>query len=130
MSHITKLKTVIAANDLGILKRACGKLGLTFLEDTSRFRSYASNMKCSHAIDVPGAKYQIGVCEENDGSYSLQLDDYAPGGLVGKLGNKGQKLLDRFSAEKVRSIATRKGYSIIESYDETNDEIIMRLRCS
>lgn len=107
MSHLVEGK--IKITNLNVLKKTCKDLGLEFKENCNVLRGYV-NDSCDHAIEVPGAKYNIGVRKEKDGSYSLVYDNWAPGGLTQVLGEDLRKLTQKYSENLVRD--SLKGWSI------------------
>ena len=101
MSHVAKIELEI--NDLETLKAACKDLGFEFLCDQPTYRWYGQWVgdyplpqgftqddlgKCTHAIRVPGATYEIGVVKRGS-KYLLLWDFYGAGGLQQHLGSNG-----------------------------------------
>jgi len=123
MSHISKIE--LEVKDLGMLKMACDRLGLEFMEGQTEFRWYGSNGKCAHAIRVPGADYEIGV-QRVDGRFELQCDYYDPN--IGKvIGQNGGFLKQAYAVEQTRSEARRKGYTVIEKKTENAIRLHVRM---
>ena len=123
MSHISKIE--LEVKDLAILKMACDRLGLEFMQGKTEFRWYRSSAKCDHAIRVPGTDYEIGV-QTVDGKYELQCDYYDPN--IGKaIGQKGGLLKQAYAVEKTRSEARRKGYTVIEKKTENAIRLHVRM---
>ena len=73
MSHISKIE--LEVKDLGILGKACRKIGLEFIRGKDSFKWYDKEASCDHAIKVPGADYELGVIDK-DGCYELNCDYY------------------------------------------------------
>jgi len=122
MSHISKIE--LEVNDLFVLKAACQRIGLRFLQGKKEFRWYGRSAPCAHAIRVPDADYEIGV-QSLDGRYELQCDYYDPN--IGKaIGPNGGLLKQAYAVEKTRTEARRKGYTVIEKRIE--DRIRLQVR--
>jgi len=122
MSHISKIE--LEVKDLFVLKAACQRLGLCFLQGKKEFRWYGKSARCDHAIRVPGAEYEIGVQSLN-GKYELQCDYYDPN--IGKaIGANGGLLKQAYAVEKTRAEARRKGYTVIEK--KLEDRILVHVR--
>ena len=114
MSHISKVTTKLQC--LESLKLACKRLGFEFVQGQQRYAWFGRFVgdspmpegltvddlgKCDHAIKVPGAKYEVGVCKV-DGGYELRWDYYGPGGLMEPLGGqKAGKLVQAYAAAKL-----------------------------
>ena len=73
MSHISKIE--LEVKDLGVLRKACSRLNLEFVQDQKTFKWYGRDSKCNHAIKVPEANYEIGVLKTGE-NYELQCDYY------------------------------------------------------
>jgi hypothetical protein len=50
--------------------------------------------------------------------YQLLWDFWKSGGLVQKIGEKGEKLVQAYAVEKTRREAKKKGYSVYETVQE------------
>jgi hypothetical protein len=122
MSHISKINVEIKA--LEILKAACQRLGYQFVPNQCKYKWYGVNMgdyplpeglkasdlgKCTHAIKVPGADYEVGVVQQGN-KYTLLYDFWPTGGLTGV----GDKLAQAYAVEAARTEAQRQGYSVWE----------------
>lgn len=115
MSHISKIETMI--QDLGALKAACKRLCFEFVEGQKTYAWFGRWVgdtempegltvddlgKCDHAIKVPGAQYEVGVVKV-PGGYELRWDYFTSGGLMEPLGGqKAGKLMQAYSAEKLK----------------------------
>lgn len=123
MSHLAKIE--IEIKDLSALKTAVQKLGYEFREDQQTYAWYGRWVgdtplpdgvsqdelgKCSHAIRVPGCKYEIGVVQKGAG-YILLWDYWHAGGLSQK--NVGL-LKQAYSLERIRREARLKHYKFRE----------------
>ena len=111
MSHISKIEVEI--NDLLALKQACKVMGLTFCENKKTFTWYSGQGECSHVIQVPGARYEVGVVSKGQ-TFELLWDDWYSGGLVQKLGENACNLRKHYSLERIKNEAKKKNYHIRE----------------
>ena len=84
--------------------------------------------KCTHAIKVPGAKYEVGVVEMPDGTFTLRYDFWSAGGLNVKLGDGAGLLKQAYGIEAAKIAARRKGFSCYEQVleDGKTIELVMR----
>ncbi len=123
MSHIVKIE--LEVKDLAVLKSACNRLGLVFLEGRKEFRWYGNNAACEHAIRLPGADYEIGV-QRMHGRYQLQCDFYDPN-VERAIGVNGGLLKQAYAVEKTRTEARRKGYTVIEKKTENAIRLHVRM---
>ena len=127
MSHVAKIELEI--NDLDALKAACKRLGLEFLCNQKTFAWYGAHVgdypipegltiqdmgKCDHAIQVPGAKYEIGVLKRTHG-YALLWDFYSEGGLEQKIGRGAGRLKQAYAIERVKREARLKNMRVRET---------------
>jgi hypothetical protein len=113
MSHITNIELEI--KDLTALKAACHRMGFTFMENQTTCNFYRDQKAdCLHAIQVPGAAYEVGVVAYANGGYKLIWDPYIQGGLESALGHGAVKLKQAYGIEKAKLEARRKGYSVYE----------------
>ena len=126
MSHVSAIELEI--KDMDALKAACERLGLNFLEGKTTYRWFGTWMgdyplpegftredlgKCSHAISVPGAAYEIGVVTRN-GKTTLLWDFWSSGGLERVLGRGGGKLKQAYAVEAATRAAKKGGYRVQE----------------
>jgi hypothetical protein len=127
LSHISKIELEI--KDLEALKTACQRMGFRFMEDQKTYQWYGRWIgdsplpqgiteeelgKCDHAIQVPGAKYEIGIVRKGK-SYILLWDSWVKGGLEKHIGKDAGKLKQIYAVEKIRLEARKKGMKIYES---------------
>ena len=102
MSHITTVKAQIKS--LSALKKACEKLGLTLCEGVKKYFAY-SDRKCDHKIKVTNNSqaYEVGLTENEDGTYSLNYDFYGNhGAAIQKIvGTNCDKLMASYTTEAV-----------------------------
>jgi hypothetical protein len=135
MSHVANVEVEI--QDIGSLKSACTKLGLTFKEGQQTHRWYGKFMNdwdtddsavangydpktfgtCEHAIEVPGSDYDIGVVKNPKGSgYRLIYDTWGHQGdaIANKLGGmKLTKLKTEYGASRATKYLQRSGYRVV-----------------
>ena len=104
MSHISKIEVQI--QDICTLKKACERLGFTFQENKKTFVRYNGTSECDHAIQVPGARYEIGLR-----GTELLFDDYHKGGLTGNIPGK---IKQAYAIERVRQEAQTRKMRVIE----------------
>ena len=113
MSHVTKISVEI--KNLDALSKACEELGLQLNIGQTKFRWYAGNQgNCLHAITIPGntSAYEIGVQRNGDG-FRLETDFYAGGkGLVAKVGNKAEKLIEEYTAQVTIQSVEEMGFEV------------------
>ena len=125
--HISTLK--LEVKSLEALQAACARLGLTFMEGQRHYKWYGRYTgdsqlpagfgpddlgKCTHAIKVPGAKYEIGVQRWSDGTFKLLWDSWSSGGLVAALCKDAERLRHAYGVEAAKLEAQRQGYSVWE----------------
>lgn len=123
MSHISKIELQIL--DLAVLKQACTRLGLTFVEGQKTFKWFSQEGNCDHAIKLPTANYEIGVVKQG-AKYELQCD-FFDSGLGQAIGLNGGKLKQAYAVEKTKIEARRKGYSVTEQQVEGAVKVHVRL---
>lgn len=126
MSHISTIK--VQVKSLTALEAACQRLGFNLVQGQKTYKWYGTYMgdyplpegikkadlgKCTHAIKVPGAMYEVGIVKQGD-SYTLLYDFWSPGGLFDKLGPNAEKLVQAYAIEAAREEALRQGYSTWE----------------
>src|SRR5579871_5011910 len=101
MSHVVSIKTKLT--DIEAVRRTCAELGLTFKENQQKYNWWGSYMgdsplpegfkatdlgKCSHAIGVPGTKWEIGLAiapGSTEPGYTMLFDYF---------GSEGKPILD------------------------------------
>jgi Protein of unknown function (DUF1257) len=121
--------STVSIRDLTALETAVKELGGIFVSNQKTYRWYGRYMgdtklpdgikesdlgKCTHAIRVDGAGYDIGVVLQPDNSYRLLWDYWGPGsGLVQQFGNNGNnlnKLMQSYSRHATKNAAKKAGY--------------------
>jgi hypothetical protein len=123
MSHISKIE--LEVKDLGILSQACGRLGLQFIRAQRTFKWYGKDGRCDHAIKLPGARYEIGIAKDK-GRYELLCDYFDPE-IEKAIGQKGGLLKQAYAAEKTKTEARRKGYTVTEHKVEAAIRLKLRI---
>jgi len=123
MSHISKIE--LEVKDLGILGQACSKLGLQLIRNQKTFRWYGKEAPCDHAIQVPGADYEIGVTRK-DHFYELNCDFYDHN-LEKVIGSQGGLFKQAYAVMKTRIEARKKGYSVLERKTENSIKLHVRI---
>ena len=111
MSHVSQIE--IEIKDITALQAACTRLGLIWKENQRSYKWYGrwvgdyplpENVtvedlgKCLHAIEVPGASYEVGVTMVN-GKLTLLWDFYRAGGLEQVIGINAEFLFDYSETE-------------------------------
>ncbi len=124
MSHISKIE--LEVKDLGILDQACARLGLKLIKDQKTFKWYGKDGQCDHAVQVPGADYEIGVVNKK-GLYELNCDFYDRN-VEKVIGRQGGLLKQAYAIEMTKVEARRKGHSVIER--QTDNGIRLHVRIS
>jgi hypothetical protein len=140
MSHVATVKTEVT--DLAAVKALCKEMGWTFKENQKTYRWYGTSVgdyplpagmkkedlgKCAHAIEVPGARYDIGLVKSAKG-YILAYDFWGPGQRLKEvIGENGGKFLQGYGIAKATIMAKKKGYMV---YRSTLPNGTVRLRVS
>lgn len=134
MSHVSKIDVEI--NDLAALKAACKELNCEWVEGKQTYEWFGRSVgdyplpegftadmlgKCNHVIRVPNEIYEIGVVKVGE-KYRLLFDSWGwdnskhQNKIVSYLGDKLQKLTQRYSACKVEAEARKKGMIFSRSF--------------
>jgi len=125
MSHCVMIETKLT--DLEAVKLACKELGFEFRENQKTYAWWGSSVgdyplpvgftaeelgHCEHAIHIPGASYEIGLCKAKVGTgYVMLFDFFGQKTLLEKIGGeKAHKLLQSYSVNKTELEMKRKGY--------------------
>lgn len=142
MSHVAKIE--IEIKDLEALKAAAARIGCRFVPHQRSYRWYGTHVgdyplpdgfaasdlgRCEHAIFVPGASYEVGVCRRRDGKpgYTLLWDFWGGGGLEKQLGPNGQRLIQAYGIEAAKRAARRAGYRVTE-IEQPGGAVMLRVR--
>lgn len=140
MSHVSHIQLKIF--DLSAIRRACQRLGFTFMENQKTYEWYgrlvqperyplpegiteADLGRCDHAIKIPGARYEIGVVKRN-GSYML-LCDYWDNKLKQAVGENGGLLKQAYGVEVIKEAVRKKRYSYSEKQVNSGIELTITL---
>ena len=124
MSHISKIE--LEVKDLGTLRQACNRLGLNMIEAQKTFKWYGQEDGSSdHAIQVPGATYEIGVVKTGN-AFELRCD-YWDSAIGKAIGQNGGLLKQAYAVERTKTEARRKGYSIIEKKTDSGIQLNVRV---
>ena len=123
MSHLATIQ--LEVTDLDSLSKACQQIGLTLIQGKTTFKWFNGDGECQHAIEVPGASYEIGIVLEDKG-YVLQTDFFDKG-IEAAIGKNGGLLKQRYAVERTRSEAKRKGYRIIEKQTDNGIRLHVRM---
>jgi hypothetical protein len=128
MSHVSQIE--IEIKDLEALKAACQRLGFEFRAGQTTYKWFGRFVgdypmpqgfkvedlgKCTHAIRVPEADYEIGVVIR-DGKTTLLWDFWHAGGLERVVGKNGAKLKQAYAAEATKRAARKAGYMVTEKH--------------
>jgi hypothetical protein len=133
VSHIVTIQAEL--RDLAAIKAACKRLGWEFVANKETFEWYGRYVgdypvfqqqlldlgievtdygKCTHAIKVPGARYEIGLVAKGNKFVPL-WDTWRPGGLQDVTNETGMNgFLAAYAVEKTKLEARRKGYQVKE----------------
>ena len=123
MSHISKIE--LEVKDLGILDKACARIGLMFQRGKQSFKWYSKESRCDHVINVPGASYEIGIIKTG-GRYELQCDFYDRN-IEEAIGKNGGLFKQAYAVEKAKAEARRKGYSVVERHTDTGIRVHVQI---
>lgn len=115
MSHFTKVATKI--NDLVALRKALDQLGWKYQYDPAgvTVRGYkGATMKADIAIDM--GKYDVGVVQQADGTYSLEADWWGVETTRGlKEEEVAKELNAKYAYQRVVAAVEEQGYTIDEN---------------
>lgn len=129
MSHIDQVAIEIKSMDA--LKEACVALGLTLMTGQKTYAWYGTSVgdyplpegmtkadlgKCSHAIKVPGAQYEVGVVQnKKTGHFGLVYDFWGTTQgepIMKRLGKGLEKLKAEYAAQAAIEQAQRRGLRV------------------
>lgn len=122
MSHVVDIE--LEVKSISDLKKACKTLGLKFVENKKNYEWWGRHEgdyplpegftvdemgKCDHAIQVPGAKWEIGVIKKGK-NYKLIYDFYGHEGkkIENVCGNRLGKLKQAYTIESIKSECAKK----------------------
>ena len=123
MSHLAKIE--LEVTDLESLSIACRQIGLNLVRGKTSFKWFNGDGECSHAIVVPGARYEIGLVLNED-KYELQTDFFDKG-IEAAIGKNGGLLKQSYAVERTRSEALKKGYRVIEKQTDNGIRLHVRM---
>ena len=123
MSHLATIQ--LEVTDLDSISKACRQIGLNLIQGKTTFKWFNGDGECQHAIEVPGARYEIGLIL-NDDKYELQTD-FFDRGIEAAIGKNGGLLKQRYAIERTKSEAKRKGYRIIEKQTDNGIRLHVRM---
>ena len=110
------------------LEKACRTLGLEIDMTKKSAKYYAgSQMKCDGVIKCPGSQYEIALTKEDNGSYSVKMDNYDPT-LSAKVGSSAGKLSQAYQIEEHKRAARNAGKEIVGHKVEDNGTITLKIR--
>jgi len=139
MSHVTTIEFT-EAWDVPTLINMCEAEGWDFVHGQTTYKWFGRHVgdyplpegytvndmgKCTHAIRIPGANYEIGVVVK-DGKVDLLWDFYSFGKLDEKLGKKAEKLKQAYTLAKVR----KQCFKNRKRFKETRKEGYREIRIS
>ena len=137
MSHISKMELEIKS--LADLKQACQRLGFTFVDNQETYKWYGRWVgdaplpegitteelgKCTHAIQISGCSYEIGVVKRGS-KYTLLWDSWSAGGLEQKIGKNAGILKRAYSVERIKREAMLKRYRFTEQKVEKGVRLVL-----
>lgn len=140
MSHVSHIQLKIY--DLAALKAACVRMGFQFVEGQSTYEWYGRLVepdkyplpegltendlgKCTHAIKIPNARYEVGVLK-NGNSYML-LADFWDNKLKRAIGDNGGLLKQAYGVELIKAAVKKKCYSYQEKQVNSGIELTITL---
>ncbi len=123
MSHVSKIELEIT--DLTALKMACKEMGLEFIENQTTYKWYGRLVnsqdtplpegltekdlgKCTHAISVPNAEYELGVLRYK-GKYII-LCDWWDSKLKLKIGKDANLLKQNYTVQRIKAEARKQRF--------------------
>lgn len=141
MSHVAVIKAEIKS--LKSLKKACERLGLTFMENQTHYAWFERHVgdypvpegmkisdmgKCLHAIKVPGAMYEVGVIKDpmNQKNYKL-IWDFWDRKLPEKLGKDAWKLSQAYQIEHAKYTAKLQGKIVREKVMDDRIRLVIQM---
>ena len=128
MSHFTKVATKIT--NLTTLKKALDQLGWKYTanEEGCVVRGYrGQTMKAEISIDM--GKYDIGVVENQDGTYDITADWWGVETTKGVSEEEFKhQLSQRYQYHNVKQACEDKGYAVEEEVNEEDGSIRLVVR--
>lgn len=147
MSHVCAVS--LEVRSLDDLEAACKRLGFKFMRGQKTWKWFSRYMadyheadaayhhgirpedygKSDHAIQVPGAEYEIGVVRRPDGKPGYVLVfDFFDNNLTTKVGGRGcEKIKQAYAAVVTKRSLKRKGYKVTEE-EQQDGSLVLRAR--
>lgn len=125
MSHMSTFQTKM--DSLDCIKQACQALGLTFKEHQKTAEFYAGKTEsCDHAIGMPNTRYEVGLVEEPDRTYSMKIDHYDRN-VEKAIGRNGSKIVVEHNiAKATRAVGGMGTVTSIARLE--NGAVVMKIR--
>lgn len=96
MSHNNQYTSQMTSLDTIAL--TCARMGLTLMRHQTTSRFYQDQQaSCQHAIAIPHSRFEVGLIQQADGTYTMNMDVYDPV-LKDTMGPKGHKFLQQYAA--------------------------------
>jgi hypothetical protein len=143
MSHVAEVKAELKSFEA--IEAAARRLGGSLIRGQKTYRWFGQWLgdtpmpagmtradlgKCDHAIRFPGAKYEVGVRQQADGSFKLAWDWWSAGGLLDHMGDEhAGRFVQAYGIEAAKRAAMRRGYSTRETTLKNGDvqlELLVR----
>lgn len=139
MSHIVPMSLEI--KDLDCLKKVCKVLGFNFIENQKTYRWFGEWVgdtpmsedmttedlgKCTHAIKIPGADYEIGIVKK--GSKYVLYYDYWDLNLLNKIGKTGGPIKKEYTKQVVLKECMRKNLKMKENQEENGIRLTISIK--
>lgn len=82
--------------------------------------------KCDHAIKFDGVDYEVGLCREEDGTFTPVYDSWGSGQeIVRKCGGLAlPKLKDEYAASVATRVMARKGFRIMRTTNPKGEIVL------
>jgi len=123
MSHIVPIE--LQVRNLKALELCLGQFGAELRLNQKQFAEYYGLKPCDAAIHVNGAKYEIGLKKNADGSYTLLCDFWSSGGLTQKFGQNGDKLKQAYAKQLAVMYWAAKGYKLQQITKEDGTVVLV-----
>jgi len=82
----------------------------------------------AHTISFPNARYNVGVFQKPDGTFSLRWDYYSQGGLLKYMGDRnGGALTQAYGIETAKRSARLRGYTTKEIAGEKPGQVKLKV---
>lgn len=127
MSHISKVK--VELKNLDALERALLPLNLELVRNQKTFRAYRQGNPCEHLIrsTTNEKAYEIGVVQNQDGTYALAWDTFLGGrGMVELAGKDCCNIMQNYAVEEAQTQMESAGYVVERTHQENGT---VQLQC-